>query len=332
MKKFLFSFLAFLFAVQFAAAQKKDLMLKSSDKGLYLEHKVVAKESFFSIGRLYNLHPKHLASFNKLDMTKGIFIDQVMRIPLTDTNFTQQGNNGTPVYYKAADNEGLSKISSVNNNVAVANLRNWNNLTNDNLSSGAKLIVGFLKTKEMPSITITTVVKQNDPVVKTEEKPVVTKPEEKPVVKTEEKPVVVTPKVEEKPVVKTEEPEKVTTPVIIKTEETNVATVEQGYFKGSFEQQLKVSPLSKNETVTSGIFKTASGWQDAKYYLLIDKVSPGTIVKVINPTNNKAVYAKVLGEMSGIRQNEGLNVRISNAAASALDITEQDKFIVKVNY
>ncbi len=95
---------------------------------------------------------------------------------------------------------------------------------------------------------------------------------------------------------------------------------------------MKASPLSKNETVTSGIFKTASGWQDAKYYLLIDKVSPGTIVKVINPTNNKAVYAKVLGEMSGIRQNEGLNIRISNAAASVLDIAEQDKFIVKVNY
>jgi LysM repeat protein len=332
MKNFLFSFLAFLFAVQFAAAQKKDLMLKSSDKSLYLEHKVVAKESFFSIGRLYNLHPKHLASFNKLDMTKGIFIDQVMRIPLTDTNFTQEGNSGTPVYYKTTDNEGLAKISSINNNVALANLRNWNNLNNDNLSSGTKLIVGFLKTTEIPSVTITTVVTQNDPVVKTEEKPVVTKTEEKPVEKVEEKPVVVTPKVEEKPVVKTEEPVKVITPVVTKTEETHVTTVEQGYFKGSFDQQVKASPLSKNETVTSGIFKTASGWQDAKYYLLIDKVSPGTIVKVINPTNNKAVYAKVLGEMSGIRQNEGLNIRISNSAASVLEIAEQDKFIVRVNY
>ena len=332
MKKFLFSFLSFLFAVQFATAQKKDLMLKSSDKGLYLEHKVVARESFFSIGRLYNLHPKHLASFNKLDMTKGIFIDQVMRIPLTDTNFIQQGNSGTPVYYKTADNEGLAKISSINNNVTLANLRNWNNLNNDNLSSGTKLIVGFLKTTEIPSVTITTVVKQNDPVVKTEEKPVVAKPEEKPVEKVEEKPVVVTLKVDEKPVVKTEEPVKITTAVVTKKEEANVITVEQGYFKGSFDQQVKASPLSKNETVTSGIFKTASGWQDAKYYLLIDKVSPGTIVKVINPTNNKAVYAKVLGEMSGIRQNEGLNIRISNSAASVLEIAELDKFIVRVNY
>jgi hypothetical protein len=39
-----------------------------------------------------------------------------------------------------------------------------------------------------------------------------------------------------------------------------------------------------------------------------------------------------LGEMSGIKQNEGLNLRLSSAAASALQVTETDKFIVKVNY
>ena len=91
-------------------------------------------------------------------------------------------------------------------------------------------------------------------------------------------------------------------------------------------------PVSKEETVTSGIFKTTSGWEDAKYYLLMDKVQPGTIIKLINPSNNKAVFAKVLGEMAGIRQNQGYNIRISNAAAAALEISEQDKFIIKTQY
>jgi LysM repeat protein len=329
MKKFLFSLIALLSAT--IAFAQKDLMVKSSDKGLYLEHKVVAKESFYSIGRKYNLHPKALASFNTLDMTKGLFIDQKMRIPLTDTNFTQQGNSGTPVYYKTDDKEGLSVISNKFNKVSLTNLHTWNNLSGNEAKEDTKLIIGFLKSKEMPSITITNKPKPEEPVAKTEEKPVI---------KTEEKPVVVTPKVEEKPiekvvekpVVKTEvQPEKVVEKPIVKLEEKTI-TSDNGYFKTHFDQQVKASPLSKNETVTSGIFKTASGWQDAKYYLLIDKVSPGTIVKVINPTNNKAVYAKVLGEMSGIRQNEGLNIRISNAAASVLEIAELDKFIVKVNY
>jgi len=66
--------------------------------------------------------------------------------------------------------------------------------------------------------------------------------------------------------------------------------------------------------------------------LLIDGITPGTIVKVINPDNNKTIYAKVLGEMQGIRQNQGFDIRLSNAAASALQVSDEEKFIVKVNY
>jgi LysM repeat protein len=318
MKKFILSLFCCVLAISFVAAQKNELLLKSNDKGVYLDHKVAAKESFYSLSRLYNVHPKFIASFNKLDMAKGLQIDQKLRIPLTDTNFTQKGNTGTPVYYKAKEKEGLMKVSKENNGVLLSNLRVWNNLSSDEVKEGTKLIVGFLISKEMPSVTITPKVIKEEPVaVKVVEDPKVVTP------KTEEPPVV---KEEPKPVIK-EEPKPV-----VKVEERPAANTDQGFFKSHFEQQIRKSPISKDATVTAGIFKTTSGWQDAKYYLLIDAVQPGTIVKVINPTNNKAVYAKVLGEMSGIRQNEGLNIRISNAAASVLQITEQDKFIVKVNY
>jgi hypothetical protein len=36
--------------------------------------------------------------------------------------------------------------------------------------------------------------------------------------------------------------------------------------------------------------------------------------------------------MSGIRQNAGLELRISNAAASALEVSDVEKFIVRVAY
>jgi translation elongation factor EF-G len=318
MKKFTISLLALLMAtISFA---QKDLMVKTSDKGLYLDHKVVAKESFFSISRKYNLHPKSIATFNGLDMAKGLQIDQKLRIPLLDTNFSQKGNSGTPVYYKTDEKETLVSVSNKFNKVLLSNLRNWNNISGNDAKEDSKIIIGFLHSKEFPSITINNKVKPEDPVVKTEPEKVV----EKPIVKTEPE------KVTEKPVVKPE-PEKVVEKPTVKPEE-KAATTDNGYFKTHFDQQIKSNPITKNETVTAGIFKTTSGWQDAKYYLLIDKVSPGTIVKVINPTNNKAIFAKVLGEMSGIRQNEGLNIRISNAAASALEVTELDKFIVKVNY
>jgi LysM repeat protein len=327
MKKIFFTLLLLVAAIFLVSAQKGDLIVKSSEKGLYLEHKVIAKESFYSVGRLYNVSPKFIASYNKLDLNKGLNIDQKIRIPLTDTNFTQKGNNGTPVYYKVGNEEGLMSVSKKNKDVLLTDLRSWNNLSSDELKKDTKLIIGLFLSKEMRSGTIGSKPMKEDTHNKVEKttvvEPVLTKEEKK----AEEKEA----KAEYKAEKKDEEREEKNVPIVI-TETQKPLISGEGYFKNHFESQVKANPVSKNETVTSGIFKTISGWQDAKYYLLIDKVPPGTIVKVINPVNNKAVYAKVLGEMSGIRQNEGLNIRVSNAAASVLEIAEADKFIVKVNY
>jgi hypothetical protein len=313
-----------LFAWQLAA-QKGDLIVKQGDKGLYLEHKIAPKESYFALGRLYNVHPRFIASYNKNDFSKGLQIDQKIKIPLTDTNFIQTGGKGTPVYYRTGEKEGLKTISNKHNKVSLANLRWWNNLASDELKKDAKIIIGFLQSTEMKSITIAGSPK-TEPVVAEEKKekqpeiteePDLTKKEVKKVAADEEKAEKKEEKKEPEPVVK---------------EVKKVAIEGQGYFKNHFEQQSKLSAPSKEETVTAGIFKTLSGWEDGKYYLLIDNVQPGTIVRIINPSNSKAIYAKVLGQMSGIRQNQGLNIRISNAGAAALEITEADKFIVKVSY
>jgi hypothetical protein len=320
MNRYVLAALAFFFAIPFVSAQQPEqLLVKSGEKGLYLEHKIAPKESFFAVSRKYNVHPKTIAVYNKLDYNKGLVIGQVIRIPLNDTNFTQKGNSGTPLYYKVGENEGLMKVSGLYKNVTLETLRGWNNLADNSVPSGKKLVVGFLVSKGMPSVTLTPKV-ITEPVTET----VKTDPPKTDPVITE--PKVETPKVE----TKIEEP-KTTQPVFARNEEKPVSN-EQGYFRYHFEQQLKSRPVSKEATLTSGIFKTTSGWLDSKYYLLMDGVQPGTIIKVSNPSNNRIIFAKVLGEMSGIKQNEGLNLRLSSAAASALQVTEQDKFIVKVNY
>jgi hypothetical protein len=119
---------------------------------------------------------------------------------------------------------------------------------------------------------------------------------------------------------------------VMQVKEVKTPILEQGYFKTSFEQQLKQQPITNEQTVTSGIFKTSSGWTDSKFYLLMDGAEPGTILRITNPSNNRIVYAKLLGEMPDLKQNQGLNIRISNAAAAALDIAETEKFIVKLNF
>jgi hypothetical protein len=229
------------------------------------------------------------------------------------------------------DKEDLVTISKKHNGVKLTNLKIWNNLFSNEVKKDTKLIIGFLQSKGMPSgvLTITSkiITETKDKKEETEKLPeskAEENPSDKKIKKEEKKEAEAEIKAEKK------EEKKDAPPVIIETRKPSVEG--QGYFKSDFEKQTKLIPVSKDEIVTSGIFKTTSGWEDGKYYLLIDNVQPGTIVKIINPSNNKAIYAKVLGGMAGIRQNEGYGIRMSNAGASALEIQEQDKFIVKINY
>jgi hypothetical protein len=333
--------LLFFYSIVFS----QDLVIKSGSKGSYLEHKVAAKEGLFPLGRMYNVHPRHIANFNGIDFNKGLAIGQKINIPLTDTNFKQDVNKGVPVYY-VSEKESLANIS-VKSKAQIGNLRGWNNLATDNVSAGTKLIIGFLITNEMQDkvVTITpktlvveesvsNVKKQEasenkQPVIETK-KDIVVEESVSNVKKAEEQKKQTEPAVKETPPEIKEEPKKTEPPVVKPQGSMNEDGT--GYFKNNFFQQVKTAPVTKDQTVTSSIFKTQSGWQDGKYYLLINGVEPGTIVKVTNPSNSKTVYAKVLYSMDKIRQNQGVDIRISDAAASSLAVSETDKFILKVNY
>ncbi len=305
-----------------------ELLVKHNDKGLFLEHTVVAKETFYSVGRLYHLAPKDIAVFNNVDMNKGLVVGQKLQIPLNKANFTQAETKGKPVYYVVGAKEGLYRVSQNNNDVTMASLRKWNKLANDNISTGQKLIVGYLNAGEA---TASVPAQPEKKPVQEEKKTVVeTKPIETKPAAEERKPEPVKPAEEKKPEVVVPRPEPVanrsTSSVAIPGSNNG------GYFRALYEQQVKSSPAKVDETASAGIFKTSSGWQDGKFYALMDKTEPGTIIKLVNPTNNKVIYAKVLGPMSGIRQNQGYDLRISNAAASVLDVSDTDKFIVRINY
>ena len=361
--------LLFFYSIVFS----QDLVVKPGSKGFFLEHKVAAKEGLFPIGRMYNVHPRHIANFNGIDFNKGLGIGQKVNIPLTDTNFKQNVNKGVPVYY-VTEKESLANIS-VKSKAQIGDLRGWNSLTADNVPAGTKLIIGFLITNEMQDKVVTVTPKavvveesvsnvkkqeasENKPPVNEPKKDVVAEESVSNVKKAEElKKQTDEPKkdiaknepiVNKEPEIKKEEPKKEPE---IKKEEPPVAKEKAkknepgttpkdglwddagaGYFKNNFYQQVKASPLKKEQTVTSSIFKTTSGWQDGKYYLLINGVEPGTIVKITNPSNSKTVYAKVLYAMDKIRENQGVDMRISDAAASSLAVSETDKFILKVNY
>lgn len=308
----------------FSFSQTDETLVKAGAKGLFIEHKVTAKESLYSIGRNYNVHPKHLAAFNGLNMSKGLNLGQSLNIPLSDSNFNRNSSEGTPLYYKSVSKQTIGGISAISK-TSADHIRKWNNLEND-IAPNSPVIIGYLissgeKTDDAIADTTSMTAEVTTPGKNKSSMESNPKKDESGKANTLRNDVV---KDEPKAIEKEE------------TQKNEVAdTVNNkgdGFFKNHFIHQVKTNPISGGGIFSSGIFNTTNGLAEGKYYALLDEVEPGTIIRVINPSNNKAIYAKVLGAMKGVRQNEGLNLRISQSGAFILDIKETDKFIVKVEY
>lgn len=328
-----------LFFLQYSFAQTNKLQVLGTSPNLYLNHIVHPKENWYSIGRLYNVNPKELAPYNGLVMEKPLSVGVVLKIPLIAANFSQDGKKEVdetfvPVFHTVLEKEWMYRISVNYNKVAIENLEKWNNITREQVKSGLNLIVGYLKVKPAQSALAAKSANSasSEAAFVSSAPKAIDKPEEKkPVtVKEEKMPAPVT----EKPVPVTEKP----APVVGKqnlpkedvrnsptTVHTGTIDNKGGYFKQQFEE------LGKSVIGNSGIFKSTSGWNDGKYYALVNNVAVGTIVKVNNPTNGKSIYAKVLGSLPDMKESIGLSARISDAAAAELGFAGT-KFSVEMKY
>ena len=305
------------------AAQSSDLIIQSEGGKLFLNHTVAPKENFYSIGRLYNISPKEIAPFNGMTLNSGLEINQELKIPLETSNFAQHGTAAgdevfVPLYHVVTQKEGLYRIGQNFNKASVSDLKTWNNLSSETISNGQKLVVGFLRVKTSQSALAANGVKRIGGVAQAPAStvPMVTKAENNTVVAT--KPV-------EEPAVRAVETAQNSVP------DSNAEGT--GFFKGSYREQAGSFSAFKSEMGVAAVFKSTSGWQDAKYYALMNNITPGTIVRITNTNNSRIIFAKVLGELPPGRENEGLLVRISNAAAAELKLSDKEpKFAAEVAY
>ena len=256
---------------------------------------------------------------------------QVLKIPLNKSNFSQTDSKAAadeivmPVYHKVKEKEGLYRIGLNYNKVPAATLKKWNKLSSDQLNVGANLIVGYIKLKKNQSALLQKAVEKSpDPKI------IITPPENQPIIV-------------EQPGVKNEEKEKKTLPVELKKEES-VKPVETpvrpvvyqgtdfngGVFKSLYESQTSGNEIEKQDG-KGGVFKSTSGWKDGKYYCLHNSAPAGSVIKITNTATGKSIYAKVLDVMPDIKQNAGLLIRLSSAAADELQVGENN-FNCTLNY
>jgi LysM repeat protein len=220
---------------------------------------------------------------------------ETSRINLTNENFVQDGQIKNdeallPLFYTVKNGDNLFRIAQKFNRVSIDYIKEWNNLSRDVIIVGQDLVVGYLKIKKNQLGTFGSA----------------------------------TPKQEEENTTKKDD-------ILIQKEDiqkpNNAPIVEaESYFVTNFSKE----KAQQNINGSAATFKTASGWNDKKFYVLMNDVTPGTVVKII-ATNNKAVYAKVLGSLPTMKENNGLLLRVSSAAAAALDISD-NKFTVSTNF
>lgn len=348
-----------LIACSIRVSAQETLLVEGSAPDLHLVHTVKKGETFYSLARAYGLPPKEIAAKNNIAMEQGLQLGQKVNIPLSKTNFAQgkdvAASGYRPVYHLVTEKETLYRISTTYNKVAIDNIRQWNNFTGDGVKKDAYLIVGWVKgtgaagappvaqntppppvetpakttpvtpppppptTTTPPPATTTTAAEGLPPVpivgdaepVKNTPAPV-KKPADTPVVKEEVVPKQETPKTESFPA----------------STGTVMPTPPDEAFERIYDQQ---TDGGKDVTKEKG----PGGWFPSnitdKYYALHKSAPRGTIVKVTNPLNGKAIYAKVLDAIPQLKANAGLIIKLSNGAKEALGINDA-RFYCELSY
>lgn len=333
-KYFLSCFIAATFFATVATAQNQPIV-----------HTIKQGETLSALAKKYNTTVGDIMRLNGMNSKSQLQIGQGVKIPTTSKTTTviveaPKPEPAKPQPVIAKQPETSTTIADVTYQVlkgqslygiarqfktTEAQIIAWNNLPNEKIKAGQVIIVGK-ETLEKSTIPVQPRLEVAKPV---EDKPVVvTKPTQQPT-KNEELTVLnagsakVTP-VETKPTI-------TPTKEIIKVEAAPIPAstkyvVSEGFFAGYFNHK------DKNLTTAAGdaaIFKTTSGWTDKKYYVLMNDVNQGDIVRLT--ANNKTICAKVLGPLPDIKEDTGLLLRLSNAAAAQLGV-EDTKFNVTVNY
>ncbi len=287
-------------------AQNK-IIVQGTFPDLYILHKTTSKESLTNISRLYNLASTPVVKVSDISENGMVAAGKQVRIPLSRNNFTQDGQQGESetliaLYHTVQKGENLFRISQLYGKVRLDFLREWNDLNVDVIQLGQKIIIGHLRVPREKAGDILAAIPPDtgDNGYEITGTTPTTEPKKEP------------------------EPKKTDTRTTSNNDDND-----EGFFVAQYPSDIK----GKQQVIKAGeaaTFKTTSGWSDKKYYVLMNDVVPGTIVRITGPSS-RSVCAKVLGALPDMKENTSLVVRMSNATASALHISDAS-FQVQVSY
>ena len=109
--------------------------------------------------------------------------------------------------------------------------------------------------------------------------------------------------------------------------QNNLKEDKEGYFASMFASKNKATTFQTVEG-TAAVFKSISGWDDKKFYVLTNLLPIGTIVRITTP-DLKSICAKVINALPEV--GNSVQYRLNDAAAAILGINNKT-FPVSVTY
>jgi LysM repeat protein len=284
----------------------------------YFNYTVAKNEDIYFIASKLAITPAELMEANSLQQTRVLTEGQQLKIPLQKSlKISCTGNKCLKILYEVQPHEGLYRIGKNFGNIKTSDLKQLNKLSSDAVSVGQQLLVGYieLNSTDGRQVVVTNGDKKPADTLKNtiaqETKTDTSRTTESPVVKTQVAGVAG---------LKAPDPKKA-------SPDTTILNYNG---KGFFEGQYKNGPIEKS--VMAATFKSESGWNDGKFYVLTDIVAIGTIVKITNLLSAISIYAKVLGPLPALKENDAVSVRISSAGSAKLGVRNQDHFEVTIAY
>ena len=264
-------------------------------------HTVAAKETMFSISKMYGVTVDEIKQWNNLS-DNTLSIGQQLIIKKGGAT-SAASTTATTVVGVAAAKKGVHTVAAKETmysisrqyGVSVQQLQEWNNVTGTELSVGQELLVAA-PTGEA--------VKQNNSAVQNTQT--------SPSVPAGTVPVVVAAEQKKETSVQTSSPPK----------------------QEAKEQTIRISESVKNsdEVLQNGLAELIEGTSGNRKYLALHRSAPvGTIMKVRNEMNNREVFVRVMGKLPETALNDKLVIKISKSAYDRLGAIDP-RFRVEVTY
>ncbi len=317
------------------------LRLETINGKQYIIHQIDQKETLYSISRRYNVPITAILEVNP-SADGGLATGQLLKVPYISKGSKAQAQPGGDRIHKVVPKETLFSISKLYD-VSVDDIKAWNNLKDNTLSTGQQLIIkkkasGIESNKlpEMKSVSGVHTVAAKESLYSISRLYGVTVQQlkewnsiEGSEVKIGQILFVAQPMYGNKTEVKTDQ-NKVTEirePLDAKKEE-----VKPIYEQKETTITISEKVIGSDEVKEGGLAELIEGSEGNRKYLALHRTAKaGTILKVRNELNNREVFVRVTGSLPDTGINKNVVIKISKSAYDRLGAIDQ-RFRVEVTY